>query len=173
MPTEKPTRGAATDVTTDATGKAQGSIRVNQAGSTEVEASATTPENRVVFDSSYLWVMGSNDRYPLLASSVAVACFWLFCVDGNCVSIRVAEGEESPKRSIGRREKDGYALFHQLRVERIGIRCGDPKRHAPSQFARCIEVSYRCPDHKRDRFGVEDNRARWIVRDIVRPICST
>jgi alpha-2-macroglobulin len=56
------TRGAATDVTTDATGKAQGSIRVNQAGSTEVEASATTPENRVVFASSYLWVMGSNEE---------------------------------------------------------------------------------------------------------------
>ncbi len=49
-------------MTTDANGKAQGSIRVNQAGSTEVEASATTPENRVVFDSSYLWVMGSNEE---------------------------------------------------------------------------------------------------------------
>src|ERR1700678_3323259 len=89
---------------------------------------------------------------------------WLFCVDGNCVSIRVTEGEESPKRSIGRREEDGDAFLHQLRVECIGIRCGDPKRHAPSQFARCIEVNHRCPDRKRDRFGIEDNRAGWIAR---------
>src|SRR6204780_5550754 len=107
----------------------------------------------------------------MLPTSISAACvqrcrclLWLFCVDGNCVSIRVTEGEESPKRSIGRREKDGYAFLHKLRVERIGIRCGDPKRYAPSQLASCIEVNHRCPDRKRDRFGVENNRARWIVR---------
>ena len=33
-----------------------------EAGSTEVEATATTPEQRTVFDSSYLWVMGSNQE---------------------------------------------------------------------------------------------------------------
>jgi alpha-2-macroglobulin len=55
------TRGAATDVTTDAQGRAQGAIRVNEAGSMEVEASATTPEQRTVVDSSYLWVMGNNE----------------------------------------------------------------------------------------------------------------
>jgi len=56
------TRGAATDVTTDASGHAQGTIPVAAAGNTEVEATATTPENRVVFDSTYLWVMGGNEE---------------------------------------------------------------------------------------------------------------
>ncbi|MGC2401112.1 MAG: alpha-2-macroglobulin family protein [Acidobacteriaceae bacterium] len=56
------TRGAGADVTTDANGRGQGSIRVTTSGSTEVEATATTPENRVVFDSTYLWVMGGNEE---------------------------------------------------------------------------------------------------------------
>ena len=56
------TRGASIDVTTDAQGKGQGSIRVDHSGSTEVEAAATTPEQRTVFDSTYLWVMGSNEE---------------------------------------------------------------------------------------------------------------
>jgi uncharacterized protein YfaS (alpha-2-macroglobulin family) len=55
-------REAATDVTTDAQGKAQGSVLAGQAGSSEVEATATTPEQRTVFDSSYLWVMGVNEE---------------------------------------------------------------------------------------------------------------
>lgn len=56
------TRGGSTDVTTDANGRGQGTIRVTTAGSAEVEATATTPENRVVFDSTYLWVMGGNEE---------------------------------------------------------------------------------------------------------------
>ena len=55
-------RGAATDVTTDASGHAQATIPVAAAGNTEVEATATTPEKRVVFDSTYLWVMGGNEE---------------------------------------------------------------------------------------------------------------
>ena len=55
-------RGAATDVTTAADGRAQARIPVATAGSAEVEATATTPEQRVVFDSSYLWVMGGNEE---------------------------------------------------------------------------------------------------------------
>src|SRR5271163_3951463 len=101
---------------------------------------------------------------PLSAACVQRCLLWLFCMDGNCVSIRVTEGEESPKRSIGRREKDGYVFLHQLRVERIGIRCGDPKRHPPSQLAGCIEVNHRCSDRKRDRLGVEDNRSRSSMK---------
>ncbi len=54
-------RGASTDVTTDAQGKAQGSVLAGEAGSSEVEATATTPEQRTVFDSSYLWVIGSGE----------------------------------------------------------------------------------------------------------------
>ena len=56
------TRGAATDVTTDASGHAQATIPIATAGNTEVEATATTPENRTVFDSTYLWVMGGNEE---------------------------------------------------------------------------------------------------------------
>jgi alpha-2-macroglobulin len=56
------TTGAATDVTTDASGKAQATIPVAAAGNTEVEATATTPEKRTVFDSTYLWVMGGNEE---------------------------------------------------------------------------------------------------------------
>ncbi len=55
-------RGPATDVTTDARGEAQASIRVMEAGSADVEASATTPEQRIVVDTSYLWVMGANQE---------------------------------------------------------------------------------------------------------------
>ena len=56
------TPGAATDVTTDASGRAQATIPVAAAGNAEVEATATTPEKRVVFDSTYLWVMGGNEE---------------------------------------------------------------------------------------------------------------
>jgi alpha-2-macroglobulin len=55
-------RGAATDVTTDANGHARATIPVATAGNIEVEATATTPENRTVFDSAYLWVMGGNEE---------------------------------------------------------------------------------------------------------------
>ena len=55
------TRGAATEVTTDADGKALATITVADAGSIEVEATATTPEQRVVSDSTWLWVIGSNE----------------------------------------------------------------------------------------------------------------
>ncbi len=54
-------REGSTDVTTDANGRGQGVIRAQTGGSNEVEASATTPEQRVVFDSSYLWVMGADE----------------------------------------------------------------------------------------------------------------
>lgn len=55
------TQGGATDVSTDAQGRGQASIPVSKAGSAEVEATATTPEQRVVSDTSWLWVMGSGD----------------------------------------------------------------------------------------------------------------
>jgi uncharacterized protein YfaS (alpha-2-macroglobulin family) len=60
-------RGAETDVTTDASGRGQGTLPVETAGSTEVEATATTPgpagsDQRTVFNSSYLWVMGGNEQ---------------------------------------------------------------------------------------------------------------
>jgi uncharacterized protein YfaS (alpha-2-macroglobulin family) len=60
-------RGAETDATTDANGRGQGTLPVQTAGSTEVEATATTPGpagsgQRTVFDSSYLWVMGGNEQ---------------------------------------------------------------------------------------------------------------
>lgn len=54
-------KGAAVDVATDATGRAKATIPVDKAGSVEVEATATTPERRVVGDSSWLWVMGSGE----------------------------------------------------------------------------------------------------------------
>jgi uncharacterized protein YfaS (alpha-2-macroglobulin family) len=56
------TRGATTDVTTGADGRGQGAIPVQTAGSVEVEASATTPEQRVVVASTYLWVLGENQE---------------------------------------------------------------------------------------------------------------
>ena len=55
------TRGASIDVTTDTAGKAQGTIPVQTSGSFEVEATATTPEQRVVSDLSWLWVMGPGE----------------------------------------------------------------------------------------------------------------
>ncbi len=55
-------RGVATDVATDDRGQAQGTLKIDQAGSMEIEATATTPEQRVVYDSSYLWVMGNNEE---------------------------------------------------------------------------------------------------------------
>lgn len=55
------TQGGAADVTTDARGTGQVTIPAQIAGSAEVEASATTPENRAVTDSTYLWVMGGGD----------------------------------------------------------------------------------------------------------------
>ncbi|MGA7317041.1 MAG: alpha-2-macroglobulin family protein [Silvibacterium sp.] len=55
------TQGGTADVTTDARGTGQATIPAQIAGSAEVEASATTPENRAVTDSTYLWVMGGGD----------------------------------------------------------------------------------------------------------------
>jgi alpha-2-macroglobulin len=60
-------RGAAIDVSTGENGRGQGTIAVQAAGSTEVEATATTPgmpgsDSRTVFDSSYLWIMGGNEQ---------------------------------------------------------------------------------------------------------------
>jgi alpha-2-macroglobulin len=55
-------QGPATDVNTDASGRGQGSLPASLFGSVEVEASATTPESRTVVDSTYLWVMGSNEE---------------------------------------------------------------------------------------------------------------
>ena len=49
-------------MTTGADGRGQGAIPVQAAGSVEVEASASTPEQRVVVDSTYLWVMGGNEE---------------------------------------------------------------------------------------------------------------
>jgi uncharacterized protein YfaS (alpha-2-macroglobulin family) len=55
------TQGGAADVTTDAQGRAEASIPALTAGSAEIEASATTPEKRVVSDSTWLWVTGGNE----------------------------------------------------------------------------------------------------------------
>ena len=55
------TEGGTADVTTDARGTGQATIPAQTAGTAEVEASATTPEHRVVNDSTYLWIMGSGD----------------------------------------------------------------------------------------------------------------
>ncbi len=55
------TQGPATDVTTDASGHAQATIITKDAGSMEVVATATTPENRVLEDTTWLWVMGSRE----------------------------------------------------------------------------------------------------------------
>jgi alpha-2-macroglobulin len=55
------TQGGTADVTTDAQGKGQAPIPAPAAGSAEVEATATTPENRVVNDSTWLWVMGNSE----------------------------------------------------------------------------------------------------------------
>lgn len=55
------TNGGTADVTTDATGTGEATLPAQTAGSAEVKASATTPENRVVRDSTYLWVMGNGE----------------------------------------------------------------------------------------------------------------
>ena len=49
------------DVTTDAEGKARSTIPASVSGSLEIEAAATTPEQRVVSDTSWLWVIGGNE----------------------------------------------------------------------------------------------------------------
>jgi alpha-2-macroglobulin len=51
----------AADVTTDAEGKARSTILASVSGSLEIEAAATTPEQRVVSDTSWLWVIGGNE----------------------------------------------------------------------------------------------------------------
>jgi uncharacterized protein YfaS (alpha-2-macroglobulin family) len=56
------TQGPSTDVTTDAQGSARAVMAASDAGSMEVEATATTPENRVVQDTSWLWVMGTGEQ---------------------------------------------------------------------------------------------------------------
>lgn len=50
-----------TDVTTDAGGHGQATLLTREAGSIEVVATATTPENRSLQDTSWLWVMGSGE----------------------------------------------------------------------------------------------------------------
>ena len=53
--------GPSTDVTTDAAGHGRAVLETRDAGSMEVVATATTPENRSLQDTSWLWVMGSGD----------------------------------------------------------------------------------------------------------------
>lgn len=55
------TQGGSAEVTTNAQGQGVATIPVQNAGSAEIEASATTPEKRTVVDSSWLWVMGNNE----------------------------------------------------------------------------------------------------------------
>lgn len=50
-----------TDVSTGADGRGSGTIPANVSGSMEIEASATTPEQRVVRDTGWLWVIGGNE----------------------------------------------------------------------------------------------------------------
>ena len=58
-------QGPAVDVTTDATGQAEGSIAVGtpQYSSAEIEATASSvqPGTRSPVDESYLWIMGANE----------------------------------------------------------------------------------------------------------------
>jgi uncharacterized protein YfaS (alpha-2-macroglobulin family) len=54
-------QGPSTDVTTDASGRAEATLSAQDAASMEVVATATTPENRQVQDTSWLWVMGSRE----------------------------------------------------------------------------------------------------------------
>jgi len=53
--------GPSADVSTDSSGHAKVTLATKDAGSMEVVATATTPENRVVEDTSWLWVMGSRE----------------------------------------------------------------------------------------------------------------
>ena len=55
------TQGPSTDVTTDASGHAEATLQAQDAGSMEVVATATTPENRQVQDTNWLWVMGASE----------------------------------------------------------------------------------------------------------------
>jgi uncharacterized protein YfaS (alpha-2-macroglobulin family) len=55
------TPGPSTDVTTDGAGRAQATLPTKDAGSMELVGTATTPENREVQDTSWLWVMGSRE----------------------------------------------------------------------------------------------------------------
>jgi uncharacterized protein YfaS (alpha-2-macroglobulin family) len=52
--------GPSKDVSTDSSGHAKVTLAVKSAGSMEVVATATTPENRVLKDTSSLWVMSSR-----------------------------------------------------------------------------------------------------------------
>jgi uncharacterized protein YfaS (alpha-2-macroglobulin family) len=54
------TNAGSTNVTTDAQGQATASLPAPNAGSAEIEATANTPEQRTVRDSSWLWVMGNG-----------------------------------------------------------------------------------------------------------------
>lgn len=54
-------QGPETDVTTDSAGRGRAVLTVRDAGSMEAIATATTPESRVVTDTSWLWVMGSGE----------------------------------------------------------------------------------------------------------------
>jgi alpha-2-macroglobulin len=61
-------RGAATDLSTDANGRGQGTLPVRTPGSSEVDGTATTPgptgsDQRTVFDSCYLWVTGGDEQW--------------------------------------------------------------------------------------------------------------
>ena len=53
--------GPSTEASTDSSGHAKVTLATKDAGSMEVVATATTPENRVVRDTSWLWVMGSRE----------------------------------------------------------------------------------------------------------------
>jgi uncharacterized protein YfaS (alpha-2-macroglobulin family) len=55
------TEGSSTDVVTDSAGKGRAVLKANLSGSMEAVATATTPENRTVRDTSWLWVMGSGE----------------------------------------------------------------------------------------------------------------
>ncbi len=66
------TPGPSTDVTTDASGRAQTTLPTRDAGSMEVVATAMTPESRSLQDTSWLWVMGSGEADPWGAQSQQV-----------------------------------------------------------------------------------------------------
>lgn len=53
--------GPSTEVATDASGRGRAVLSTRDAGSMEVIATATTPENRSLQDTSWLWVMGSGE----------------------------------------------------------------------------------------------------------------
>jgi uncharacterized protein YfaS (alpha-2-macroglobulin family) len=51
---------ASTDVETDAHGVAHASLPVDQSGNLQVDVTSTTPEGRIVQDTSWLWVFGGD-----------------------------------------------------------------------------------------------------------------